>query len=120
MRLFIIVLMTVLLLGCTDNKNATFFKKHPERVLSNAIECTKLPEKEVLNNKTCLGIADFEKPDCDQELKVKGMIFLPGGGLADCNDKLYLIARPILEAKMQAYLQGQPDPVAEYLKKHPK
>lgn len=112
-------LTLIALAGCSDSKNAAYFKKHPHAIVPSAIQCTQLPLEKALKNKMCLAIAAVEKPDCERELQVKGMLFMPNGGLASCDDNAYLIARPVIEAKMEAYLEGKPDPVAVYLKNHP-
>lgn len=122
LKIIVIAMSCLLMAACSQEKDVTYFKKHPNEILYQAADCFDLNGKnEILKNKSCLAIADIEKPACEAELKNKGMLFLPNGGLASCDDKLYLISRPIVAAKMKAYLEGTPDPLVEYMnKKHPK
>lgn len=105
----------VALAGCSDNKNAAYFEKHPDAIVPSAFACGKLTRTQVLKNKTCLAIAAVEKPECEQDMQ-NGMIMSPD---ANCDDAMYLIVRAVHQAQLQAYLDGKPDPVAAYMKKHP-
>jgi len=116
---FFSLISSLVLVGCSENKNEAYFKQHPDEILATSIECSRLPDKEVLNNASCRAIANLEKPLCEQELKVSGRISTPRGWIYNCNDQYYLIARPIIDAKMKAYITGKPDPVVEYMKNHP-
>ncbi len=122
MRLILMIsslVVSLFIVGCSENKNVDYFKKHPDEILSNAIECSTLSNKDVINNKTCLAIAELEKPLCERELKVMGRVLTPRGFIYSCDDPYYLIARPVINAKMKAAIAGQPDPVEAYLKTHP-
>jgi hypothetical protein len=103
------------LTACSQQKDVEYFKKHPSEILSSAIECTRL-KNDAIQNKTCLAIAELEKPGCERQLAINGVLFAPDGGMVSCNDKYYLIARPIIAARTRAYLEGKPDPLAQYSK----
>lgn len=118
-RLIMTVIMASLVIaGCSESKNAAYFKKHPEDLFVSAIKCGELSEKEALNNQTCLAIAEVERPACEHELNMMGRVMTPTGWIYRC-DASYLIARPIIQARMDAAVAGEPDPLADYFKKHP-
>ena len=114
-----IMICLLLVAGCSDTKNVAYFKKHPNELFESSVKCGELSDKEALKNKTCLAIAEVERPQCEHELSMMGRVITPDGEwLYSCPDR-YLIALPAIRAKMQASVAGAPDPVALYFKKHP-
>ena len=112
-------LLALILTGCSQ-KDVTYLKNHPQEIFDDPMACATLNSSELLKDKTCLAIAQLEKAPCEQELRNNGVIRLPNGLYGDCNDTAYLVARPILDAQMEAVLEGKPDPVAQYRLLHNK
>lgn len=121
---FLAVLMGLIIIsGCSQEKDVSYFQNHPNEILQSALECTSLVAEAVLKNKTCLAIAEIEKPKCEAETREEarihdGAVFINPKPSPECNNPLYLIARLINQARMKASLAGAPDPLVEYMNKH--